>query len=190
MFRISPLLRNLPQRSPIVASGALGSKLASKPNDSISAAVNYRRQSTLATGSSPSPPRSKLNVISTQKRNVRTISNDIERDPKRRNRTVYRNKHGEEIKFTPCDPPPGYVFVPSGDWFVTRHCRKLAQTLYAVYRPKSRKELCGQIGLMSQGRFLRKSSLNTRRTKQRLKNNWPSKEQRLKRNCSGPLTKV
>ncbi len=145
MFRIS-LPRNLAQRSPIVASGAFGSKLASKPNDSISAAVNYGRQSTLAIGRSPSPPRSKLNVSSTQKRKGRTISNDIERDPKRRNRTAYRNKHGEEIKSTPCDPPPGYVFVPSGDWFVTRHCRKLAQTLYAVYRPKSRKELGGQIG--------------------------------------------
>jgi hypothetical protein len=105
-------------------------------------------KSTLATRSSPSLPGSKLNAVFTQKRNVRNLSNDIESDleaPKRRNRTVYRNKHGEEIKFTPCDPPPGYVFVPSGDWFVTRHYRKLAQTLYAVYRPKSRKELGGQI---------------------------------------------
>jgi hypothetical protein len=39
------------------------------------------------------------------------------------------------------------VFVPSGNAFITRNCRKLAQKLYVVYRPKSRKKLAAQIGL-------------------------------------------
>ncbi len=91
-----------------------------------------------------------MNAIFIQKRNVHTISNDIESEIKalkRKNRTIYRNKHGEDIKFTLYDPPPGYIFVPSGDWFIIRYCRKLTQTLYAVYHLKSQKELGGQTGL-------------------------------------------
>ncbi|ETN45252.1 uncharacterized protein HMPREF1541_10129 [Cyphellophora europaea CBS 101466] len=66
---------------------------------------------------------------------------------KQESHQTYRNRHGEEIAFSPCDPPPGYVFVPSGNTFITRSCRKLAQKLFAVYRPMNRKRPATQIGL-------------------------------------------
>src|SRR6266498_3488914 len=53
----------------------------------------------------------------------------------------------EEIIFSPSDSPPGYVFVPFVIIFFIRSCRKFAQKLYAVYRPKNRKRLAVQIGL-------------------------------------------
>ncbi|OCL14016.1 hypothetical protein AOQ84DRAFT_371659 [Glonium stellatum] len=49
--------------------------------------------------------------------------------------------------FIPSNPPPGYVFVPSGNVFLTRRCRELAPKLYAVYRPKSRQRLAVPKGL-------------------------------------------
>lgn len=104
-----------------------------KPNGLISA-VNPRGRGILAR---PAP---KLSDILTQKRYFYTFSEDT-------NRRVYRNRRGEEIVFTPCYPPPGYIFVPSGNVFITRRCRKLAQKVYAVYRPKSRKRRATQIGL-------------------------------------------
>jgi hypothetical protein len=91
-----------------------------------------------------------LNDIFTQERNLHTDpegTKSEDKASKTENRKVYRNSHGEEIVFSPCDPPPGYVFVPSGNVFITRSCRKLAQKLYAVYRPESREKLAAQIGL-------------------------------------------
>lgn len=93
----------------------------------------------------------KLSDIFTQKRNLHTDAEDTERGDKAskpEHRKAYRNSHGEEIVFNPCDPPLGYVFVPSGNVFITRRCRKLAQQkLYAVYRAQIRKQLAAQIGL-------------------------------------------
>jgi hypothetical protein len=112
--------------------------------------MKYGGQSTLATRSSPSRPAQMFNDISKQERNLHTDSNGTDSEgeaSKRENRKAYRKSHGEEIVFSPCDPPPGYVFVPSGNAFITRNCRKLAQKLYAVYRPESRKKLAAQIGL-------------------------------------------
>jgi hypothetical protein len=120
--------------------------MVSEPNDFISA-IKYRERSTLATCSSPSRPAPKLNDIFTQERNLHTDPESEGEASKKENRKAYRNSLGEEIVFNPCDPPPGYVFVPSGNPFITRNCRKLAQKLYAVYRPKSRKRLAAQIGL-------------------------------------------
>lgn len=37
--------------------------------------------------------------------------------------------------------------MPSGNVFITRRCRKLAQKLYVVYRHESRKKISSQIGL-------------------------------------------
>ena len=120
-----------------------------EPNDFISV-MKYRERSTLATRSSPSRPAPKLDNIFTQKRNLHTNSEGTESQGetlKTENRKVYRNSHGEEIIFSQSDSPPGHVFVPSGNTFITRSCRKLAQKLYAVYRPKNRKRLTTQIGL-------------------------------------------
>lgn len=121
----------------------------SEPNG-FTSAIRYRGRSILTTRSPPSRPAPKLNDIFTQERNVHSDSEGTESEgetSKKENRKAYRNSHGEEIVFSPCDPPPGYVFVPAGNAFITRNCRKLAQKLYAVYRPKSRKTLAAQIGL-------------------------------------------
>ncbi|KAF2257416.1 hypothetical protein BU26DRAFT_43522 [Trematosphaeria pertusa] len=99
-----------------------------------------QRMSAATLGTARSKLVSEPNNIFAQNRSLSTASKDTDR-------RVYRNKHGEEIAFIPCDPPPGYVFVPSGNVFITLNCRKLAQKLYAVYRPKSRKRLATQIGL-------------------------------------------
>jgi hypothetical protein len=126
MFGFSLLTRRLPQRLPTVTL------------------------STLATRSSPSLRAPKSNDISTQERDLHTDFDGTESQgeaSKRENCKVYRNSHEEEIVFSPCDPPPGYVFVPSGNVFITRNCRKLAQKLYAVYRNESRKKQAAQIGL-------------------------------------------
>lgn len=58
-------------------------------------------------------------------------------------RTGYKNKHGEEIVFRSFNPPPGYVFVPSGNAFITRRCRKQGQKLYALHRPWIKDRLGG-----------------------------------------------
>ncbi|KAF2007419.1 hypothetical protein P154DRAFT_517155 [Amniculicola lignicola CBS 123094] len=57
------------------------------------------------------------------------------------------NQRGEEIVFQPCWPPPGYQFVPSGRPWVTWRCRKLAEKLFVVYHPRSRRKLGGPVGL-------------------------------------------
>ncbi|CAH0028774.1 unnamed protein product, partial [Clonostachys rhizophaga] len=48
-------------------------------------------------------------------------------------------------------PPPGYIFVPAGNIFITRHCRDLAkktsEDIYAYYRHKSKKKSAKQEGL-------------------------------------------
>ncbi|MCJ1479487.1 hypothetical protein MMC13_008173 [Lambiella insularis] len=123
--------------------------MASSPSNFISA-VKHSERSTLATRSSTLRPMPMLNGISTQKRNLHTnpegTENGLEAS-KKENRSVYRNRHGEEIVFSPYRPPRGFVFVPSGNAFITRSCRELAQKRYAVFRPKSRKKLAAQIGL-------------------------------------------
>ena len=104
----------------------------------------------MATRNSLSRSALKLNNIFTQERNLHADPEDTERedDPlKPENRTVYRNSHGEEIIFSPSNPPPGYVFIPSGNVFITRNCRKLAQKLYSVYHHQSQKRPAAQIGL-------------------------------------------
>ena len=123
--------------------------MASSPSNFISA-VKYSERSTLATRGSTLRPMPMLNGICTPKRNLHTDPEGIENGLKasnKENRNVYRNRHGEEIVFSPYCPPQGYVFVPSGNAFITRSCRKLAQERYAVFRPKSRKKLATQIGL-------------------------------------------
>ncbi|KAI5922615.1 hypothetical protein F4810DRAFT_673419, partial [Camillea tinctor] len=58
----------------------------------------------------------------------------------------YKNKYKEDILFNEHDPPPGYAFVPSGNIFLTRYCRKHTQKVYAVYGNK-RKGITRPIGL-------------------------------------------
>lgn len=84
--------------------------------------------------------------VSTQGRNLHSDTQGVEAF-KQKDRKIYTNKNGEEIAFSPCRPPPGYVFVPAGNVFITRNCRKLAQNLIVVCRPKSGKEFATQIGL-------------------------------------------
>ncbi|OAX85541.1 hypothetical protein ACJ72_00079 [Emergomyces africanus] len=51
----------------------------------------------------------------------------------------------EDIRTETQGPPPGYVFVPKGDVYVTRNCRSLShkakQTVYTVYNPKTQRTL-------------------------------------------------
>jgi hypothetical protein len=72
-----------------------------------------------------------------------------EKVPEKEGRSSLTNKLGEEIVFEDWfSAPPGYVFLPSGNPFVTRRCRKKTeQKLYAVYRYQSRKWGAGHIGL-------------------------------------------
>jgi len=60
---------------------------------------------------------------------------------------IYMNRYREQILFLPCYQPLGYEFVPSGNIFITRNCRSLAQHVYAVYRSKNRNRCAAQIGL-------------------------------------------
>lgn len=115
-------------------------------------AVQYIKRDSLAACCSQSHQTSVLNYSIAQRRSIHndpkgTESKSDREDSGTKNSTVYRNKHGEEIVFCRDKPPPGYVFVPSGNPSITRNCRKLAQKLYAVYRPKSRKKISSQIGL-------------------------------------------
>jgi hypothetical protein len=133
------------------------SKIVSESNDFIPA-IKYRERSTLATSSSPLRPAPKLNDIFTQKRNLHTDLEGTDGETsKKENRKAYRNRHGEEIVFSPCYPPQGYVFVSSGNTFITRSCRKVAQKLYVVYRPESRKKPFAQIGLHVQKEVFEKA---------------------------------
>ncbi|KAK7224220.1 hypothetical protein V2G26_012223 [Clonostachys chloroleuca] len=70
---------------------------------------------------------------------------------KKADHIVYSNKYGEEILFDGQYPPLGYIFVPAGNLFITRHCRRLSketeQKVYAYYRPRSKKKLAKQYGL-------------------------------------------
>ncbi|RMZ71135.1 hypothetical protein GMOD_00005646 [Pyrenophora seminiperda CCB06] len=67
--------------------------------------------------------------------------------------TTYRNKLGEKIIFHQryvrpgYAKPSGYEFVPTGNAFVTRKCRDLAQNLYVVYSPETRKKPATKIGI-------------------------------------------
>ena len=94
----------------------------------------------------PCPPSMLTNFFS-QERNLKKSPERIEAPSGKGSHKTYTNRHGEEIAFTPCSPLPGYVFVPSGNLFITRSCRKLAKKVFAVYRPRSRKRLAAQIGL-------------------------------------------
>ncbi|PGH30118.1 hypothetical protein GX50_07095 [[Emmonsia] crescens] len=51
----------------------------------------------------------------------------------------------EDIRTESQGPPPGYVFVPKGDVYITRNCRSLShqakQTVYTVYNPKTQRTL-------------------------------------------------
>ncbi|KAF7502083.1 hypothetical protein GJ744_007327 [Endocarpon pusillum] len=94
--------------------------------------------------------------ILTQKRSIHVGSEGSESgsksvDSETKTSRVYRNKHGEEIIFNTKNKtkilPQGYVFVPSGNIFMTRNCRKLSQKSYALYRPESRKKGSTPIGL-------------------------------------------
>lgn len=123
MFHFPPLTRQLPHTLP-----ALALRIA-------------RKRSTVAPCSAP-----QLNTVFARERNFHSHIGKAEAFKQESHKT-YRNRHGEEIVFDPCDPPPGYVFVPSGNTFITRRCRKLGQKLYAVYRHKTRKRLAAQIGL-------------------------------------------
>jgi hypothetical protein len=76
----------------------------------------------------------------TQKQTYCTVSGDIKR-------TVLTNRYGEEIKFKPSYPPRGFVFLASGNAFLTRRCRELAQKLYAVYRRETRRRPAQHIGI-------------------------------------------
>jgi hypothetical protein len=147
MFRISLLNRRLLQSLPTVSPNTARSRICLKPDGFISA-IKYRGRSTLATHISPFPPAPKLKGIFTQERHFHS---DLEstggETPEKEHRKAYTNRHGEEIVFTPCYPPPGYMFVPSGNHSLTRSCRKLAEKLYVVYRPESRKRARSQIGL-------------------------------------------
>ncbi|KAJ8114065.1 hypothetical protein OPT61_g3966 [Boeremia exigua] len=67
--------------------------------------------------------------------------------PKSTVRTVYRNRNGEKIMFEPCSPPLGYTFVEAGNHYLTRRCRKLAQTVYAVYNVRYYPSHSKQLGI-------------------------------------------
>lgn len=115
-------------------------------------AINLEKRNTLTTGGSAS--RSSLKSNDTPCRDLERFEKDDEvsnledrADEALKTGISYRNRYGEEIVFSPCDPPPGYVFVPSGNAFITRHCRKLAPRVKAVYRSRSRKKPATQIGL-------------------------------------------
>jgi len=86
----------------------------------------------------PSP---KWNGVCTQKRRL----HDDTKSPTVRK--TYRNRYGEEIVFTPCYPPLGYVFVPSGIGFITLWCRKLAPQLIVVNCSESPNRRSAPIGL-------------------------------------------
>ncbi|OJD19575.1 hypothetical protein AJ78_00432 [Emergomyces pasteurianus Ep9510] len=51
----------------------------------------------------------------------------------------------EDIRTESQGPPPGYVFVPKGDVYITRNCRSLShkakQTVYTVYNPNTQRTL-------------------------------------------------
>ncbi|KAK2813864.1 hypothetical protein FQN50_000265 [Emmonsiellopsis sp. PD_5] len=51
----------------------------------------------------------------------------------------------EEIRNDAEGPPPGYIFVPKGDVYITRNCRtrshEAKQTVYTVYNPKTQHTL-------------------------------------------------
>ncbi|PGH03171.1 hypothetical protein GX51_04206 [Blastomyces parvus] len=51
----------------------------------------------------------------------------------------------EAIRTEAQGAPPGYVFVPKGDVYITRNCRSLShearQTVYTVYNPKTQRTL-------------------------------------------------
>ncbi|KAH8817017.1 hypothetical protein F5884DRAFT_748491 [Xylogone sp. PMI_703] len=121
----------------------------------LPAVVNLRKQSSLNTSGLRSYHTPKLNnsgsnddAKSSENDQVLTPNhnNDKESNPKY-SRTIYRNRRGEEIVFRPCYPPRGYVFLPSGDPFITRRCRELATHVQAVYRSGNRKRPPSQVGL-------------------------------------------
>ncbi|MCJ1382634.1 hypothetical protein MMC17_005747 [Xylographa soralifera] len=70
------------------------------------------------------------------------------------NSNFYTNRLGEslmQITFNRDSRPPGYVFVPAGNVYITRHCRRLTnesgRSVEAVYRGKSQKKLAKQVGI-------------------------------------------
>lgn len=102
-----------------------------------------------------------FNGLRTQKRTFCTPSESTVR-------TVCRNRHGEEIVFIPCNPPTGYTFVVAGNIFLTRRCRKLAQTLYAVYRPKGRKKHAMQLGIYAPNDVFKQANLDFQKERAKL----------------------
>ena len=139
MFRFSFRIRRLSQRSATVTLGPVRYQMASDPYHLISAA-----------SISSSYPVPQSHQVFTQKRSLGTGGKGPKSESealKIANRKIYTNRHGEEIMFSPCDPPPVYMSVPSGNVFVTGRCRRLARTVYAVYRPGSRRKQTAQLGL-------------------------------------------
>ncbi|KAI0996571.1 hypothetical protein K3495_g11610 [Podosphaera aphanis] len=59
----------------------------------------------------------------------------------------YRSARGEPITYSK-NAPAGYRFVPTGNPFITRNCRKLAENLVVVYRVQSQRRSAGPIGLI------------------------------------------
>jgi hypothetical protein len=59
----------------------------------------------------------------------------------------FTNEREEECVFMPCYPPRGDVCVPSDNVFLTRRCRKLAQTVEVIYTSKSRRKPSSTIGI-------------------------------------------
>ncbi|KAI0847123.1 hypothetical protein F5Y00DRAFT_126178 [Daldinia vernicosa] len=59
----------------------------------------------------------------------------------------YRNRYGEQTILGLSDPPPGYVFVPAGNQFITWKCRQYPQKRYAVLCRRSRKRPATHTGL-------------------------------------------
>ncbi|KAI1290669.1 hypothetical protein F5Y03DRAFT_377916 [Xylaria venustula] len=95
-----------------------------------------------------------LKALSLPTRTLSSKDNEPENDgmvETRRTYIPYRNHHGEEMLFEKQYPPREYAFVPSGNSYVTRHCRTVAkelnQKIYAKYRSESRKRPAQHEGL-------------------------------------------
>lgn len=149
MFRFSVVFQRLLQSRPTISL----SSVRSKANVFV-LTLKYGERGIWASCNRPWRPVPNLNTTFNQERSLHNEQEAAEREDwvsKMERLWANRNKHGEEIIFSPCDPPLGHVYLTSGNRFKTRRCRKAcreaAQKLYAVHRHGSRKRPVAHISL-------------------------------------------